>query len=546
MANQKKFLGLPILSWAIDDWEQFNNAIAQERPSFDLSDYIEQYRRDVYQPMIDMLFSGASIKLNLGGDSEKVKIITSEKPSGIFDFSLASKGLYRVQEYYSQRLAEEFPEKFSEYDLAKGVVPNNLVKESIVGGKKTFYYEDTDGYFILDSQQKGTAAIDQKIQGAKLKYATKTKKVYLNYKRKGGKVKYVEIYSIFYFSVDIPTVLRGDLEFAIRHIPAMMVADYLEKMGVMTRIYMTRFVELNTPYYLKETTDNGNELPMCNLAGGASIRHRSQLFVLPIIAKDFGEEVDKSKAFMISSSSSNKVYEILATYAQRKEVRNEADIYNYGNPIFNQEEYFVGIERYRNKYLQYVEKGIFKSKEILPEAMLFFHDMTIANYMHKFCINAKRAVDYTRNVDLNPSLVLVDDYINPFFSWWMKLSANTLKDKINIINSNELVKDITSIKRDAEANLEELTKILNDIPDTVQLERNGQSLKDYLRGVAENILTEYGLTNRRFELTFKSYITKITNEITTYAEGMLYATDDETAEKREDLVSDVILAVSSL
>lgn len=546
MANQRKFEGLPILSWAIDDWEQFDTAVKNENPSFDINAYLEKYRKNVYEAKIDILFSGASIKLNLGGDSEKVKIITSEKPSGIFDFSLASKGLYRVQEYYSQRLAEEFPDKFTEYDLAKGVVPNNLVKESFVGGKKTFYYEDTDGYFILDSQQKGTAAIDQKIQGAKLKYATKTKKVYLNYKRKGGKVKYVEIYSLFYFEVDSPTVLRGDLEFAIRHIPAMMVADYLEKMGVMTRIYMTRFVELTIPYFLKETTSNGVELPMCDLAGGGNTRHRSQLFVLPIIAKDFGEEVDKSKAFMISSSSSNRVYEILATYAQRQEVRNEADIYNYGNPIFNQEQYFVGIERYRNKYLQYVEKGIFKSKEILPEAMLFFHDMTIANYMHKFCINAKRAVDYTRNVDLNPSKVLVDDYINPFFSWWMKLSANTLKDKINIINSNELVKDITSIKRDAEANLEELTKILDEVPDTVKLERNGRLLKDYLREVAQNILTEYGLTNRNLELTFKSYITKITNEITTYAEGMLYPTDNETAEKREDLVSDVILAVSSL
>lgn len=546
MANQRKFEGLPILSWAIDDWEQFNNAIATERPNFNLSDYIERYRNNVYQPMVDMLFNGASIKLNLGGDSEKVKIITSEKPSGIFDFSLASKGLYRVQEYYSQRLADEFPDKFSEYDLAKGVVPNNLVKESMVGGKKTFYYQDNDGYFILDSQQKGTAAVDQKIQGAKLKYATKTKKVYLNYKRKGGKVKYVEIYSIFYFSVESSTVLSGDLEFAIRHIPAMMVAEYLEKMGVMTRIYMTRFVQLTTPYFLKETTADGVELPMCNLAGGTNVSHRSQLFVLPIIAKDFGEELDKSKAFMISSENYNTVYNILATYAQRQEVRNEGDIYNYGSPTFNQEQYFVGIERYRNKYLQYVEKGLFKSKEILPEAMLFFHDMTLANYMHQFIINVKRCIDYVKNDYVEPSLVLVHEYINPFFSWWMKMSANTLKDKINIINSNELVKDITTIKRDAEANIEELTKILNDIPDTVLMSRGGDRLKVYLRGVAENILVEYGLTNRNLELTFKSYITKITNEITTYAEGNLYATDDETAEKREDLVSDVILAVSSL
>lgn len=545
MANQTQFSGMPILCWTIDDWEQFDIAVMNEDPKFDLQEYIENYRKNVFQTKIDALFNGASIKLNLGGESEKVKIIASEKPSGIFDFSLAAKGLYRVQEYYSDRLEAEYPDKFSGYELPKGIVPPNLVKESYSAGQKTFYYEDDDGYFILKKQQKGTAAIDQKEDGAKLKYATKTKKVYLNYKRKGGKVKYVEIYSLFYFNVDDGRSPEGDVEFAIRHIPAMMVAEYLEKMGIMTRIYMTRFVQLNAVYYLRKTSDNGNELPMYKLSGGKK-KFGTELFVQPIIAKEFGEEIDKSKAFMISSATYNRVYNKIAMYAQEKEVENKGNIQLYGNPIFQQEQYFVGIERYRNKYKQYVDLGIFKSKEVLPEAMLFFHDKTIALFIHRFCNKILVAIrDIRQNPNMQLSEALIDPYVNPFFSWWMKLSANTLKDKINIINSNELVKDITQIKRDAENNLEEFNKIISEIPATLRFIGNVY-LGEYLKEVGNNIITEYGLVDFRGNFAFRQYITKITNEITTYAEEGLYATDEETIEKRDALVRDVLIAVSSL
>jgi hypothetical protein len=537
------FEGMPILCWTIDDWKQFDEAIAQERPSFNLSEYLEEYRRYVYQSKIDGLFSGASIKLNLGGDSEKVKITTTERPTGIFDFSLAAKGLYRVQEYYSDRLEKEFPDKFALYNVPKGVVPPNLVKETVLNGEKTYYYEDKDGYFILTKQQKGTAAIEQNEQGAKLKFATKTKKVYLNYKRKGGKVRYAEIYSIFYYPTTSSDSLQGDVEFAIRHIPALMVAEYLEKMGVMTRFYMTRFVQLNERYYLKSETDYGAKLPMYDLAGG-KVPHYSSLFVQPIIAKDFGEEMDRSKAFMISSDSYNKVYNILATYAQKKEVSNEKDIQLLGKPIFSQEEYFVGIERYRNKYQQYVEKGLFKSKEILPEAMLFFHDKAIANHLREFSDVVVEAMNFIHNDSYDLSRALLDTDINPFFSWWMKLSASTLKDKINIINSNELVKDIVAIRSDAQANFEELTTIYNNIPDNLLIRAKGNKLKDFLYGIGLRIMNEYGLVDTTG--AFKAYILKITNEITTYAENDLYATDDETIEKRDALSRDVTIAVSSL
>ena len=539
MANQRKFEDYPILCWTIDDWQQFRQAIQDKAPSFfNLDRYVERYRSDVYNRKIDVLFSGTSIKLNLGGESEKSRITTTERPIGIFDFSLASQGLYRVQEYFSEKLAREFPDKFKEFELPSGVVPVNLVKERTDRGTLDFYYEDADGYFPLEREQRGTAAINQGVQGAKLDFATKTKKVYLTFKRNRGKVKYVEIYSIFYYATPTTTSLRGDTEFAIRHIPAMMVAEYLESMGIMTRIYMTRFVELEGTYRLNQYY-NGSELPMYNLAG-AGRQFRRELFVQPIIVKEFGEELDKSLAFMVSSSSFDDAYKYIAEYAQSKEVdTTSSSIQLLGYPNFEQEEYFVGIERYRNKYKSYVDLGIFKSKEVLPEAMLFFHDEVIATRLRGFADNLVDLLRNAKNANYTElSERLADPDINPFFSWWMKLSANNLKDKINIINSNELQKDIYLIRSDLEKMVSDFYRIIDEIQNT--------SIQTSLRLQGRTILNSYKIIDYQGKLTFKDYITSITNEITTYADGSLYATDDDTRDRRDELVRDVLMIVSAL
>ena len=539
MANQRKFEDYPILCWTIDDWQQFRQAIQDKAPSFfNLDRYVERYRSDVYNRKIDVLFSGTSIKLNLGGESEKSRITTTERPIGIFDFSLASQGLYRVQEYFSEKLAREFPDKFKEFELPSGVVPVNLVKERTDRGTLDFYYEDADGYFPLEREQRGTAAINQGVQGAKLDFATKTKKVYLTFKRNRGKVKYVEIYSIFYYATPTTTSLRGDTEFAIRHIPAMMVAEYLESMGIMTRIYMTRFVELEGTYSLNQYY-NGSELPMYNLAG-AGRQFTRELFVQPIIVKEFGEELDKSLAFMVSSSSFDDAYKYIAEYAQSKEVdTTRSSIQLLGYPNFQQEEYFVGIERYRNKYKSYVDLGIFKSKEVLPEAMLFFHDEVIATRLRGFADNLVDLLRNAKNANYTElSERLADPDINPFFSWWMKLSANNLKDKINIINSNELQKDIYLIRSDLEKMVSDFYRIIDEIQNT--------SIQTSLRLQGRTILNSYKIIDYQGKLTFKDYITSITNEITTYADGSLYATDDDTRERRDELVRDVLMIVSAL
>ena len=136
------------------------------------------------------------------------------------------------------------------------------------------------------------------------------------------------------------------------------------------------------------------------------------------------------------------------------------------------------------------------------------------------------------------SEVLVSPEVNPFFSWWMKLSANTLKDKINIINSNELQKDLYLMRSDMEKLLQEKEQIIGEIQDA--------RIKNFITVYANNILQGYLIYNRNNEFTFRQYITEITNEITTYADGEIYATDAETRAKRNELVRDVLNIVSAL
>jgi len=522
----RRFETYPVLAWTIDDWEQFHSAIEEEDPNFNFQEYLKRYNENSFSK-INLLFEDAPFKLNLGGQTEKTKLIATDKPIGIFDFSLASMGMYRVPEYFSQKLADKYPNKFEEFQLPSGVVPSNLVNEKIENGKKVFIFEDKNGVFYCEIRQKGRTAMNDGVPGAKLKFATKNKKVYLTHKKNKGKVRYVEIYTLFYY-----TSLNSDIEYAIRHIPAMMVADYLESVGVMTRIYMTRFVKRSEYETLRKTTPQGVDLPMYQVADDPEFG--SSLFIQPIIAKEFGQEFDKSLGFLTSSYNYQDVYKRLAKWAIKKEVtaRNPNP---YGQPDFEQLDYFEGIERYRNKYQQYVKLGLFKSKEVLPEAMLFFHDMTIKNNLSNFVSAVER---YTNKTD---EQALIDININPFFNWWMRLSATTLKNKIDIINSRELRKDLEAIKIEIGNFIVELDDIV--VKSNPNLKKSNVPIGNFFKDLGYKIMgvkeDGYSIINNRGKFDFKKYITNITLEITTYAEGKFFETEEDMKEIKDGLLKSV-------
>jgi hypothetical protein len=552
-----KFKNYNVYGWAIDDWEQFYAALRQQNPNFNLAGYLQKYKDQSFDNKISLLYEAASIKLNLGGATEKSRLITTDKPTGVFDFGLASSGLYRVPEYFSEKLRDEYPDKFLEFNLGSGIIPPNLIKQEVIEGKgKRFYYTDNNVEFDAEIRQKGRTDIDNHVLGAKLKYATRNRKVYLTFKRNKGHVKYVELYSLFYY-----TSLSGDIQYAVRHIPLMMVADYLEQQGINTRIYMTRFVTLNRESLsVKRFTNNGVKLPLWKKSSYRNPTKYYNLFIQPIIVKEFGEDLDKSLAFLVSSYHFQEVYQNLAKFAILNEV-NETGVDPYGIPDFSQNEYFEGIERYRNKYQEYVKLGIFKSKEVLPMAMVFFHDMVIKERFAYFIESVGYYFDEFRNSS-DEAKMLIDINVNPFFNWWMRLSATNLKNKIELINSIQLVKDLAAMKNGFMNLVDELAYIVANTPapSGSNFIRGTNELKTFYNELGLSILSnERKIINGVLELAgysmidsvshemiFNEYILNITSEITTYANRDLYATTDEDKVVRDKLQEDILEALQNI
>lgn len=533
-----KFRNLPILGFPIDTVEDFKRVVEKARLDFrvNIDTNIENFRYTLDAEILP-LFNSASISLNLGGEVEKQKIVATDKSTGIFDFSLASNGLYRVSEYYSQKLADEKPDRFKVDNLPKGVVPSNYVKESYLLGNKNYFFKDVDDIeYPCIVQQKGKAAIDDNVVGAKLKFATRNKKVYLTYKKNKGKVKYVEIYSLFHWGT-----LSGDLQKGIRHIPILMLAEYLENIGVKTRIYMTRFVQLEDRVILRQTDSLTNiHLPQYDM--GVTRSSNLPLFIQPILVKDFGDSIDKNLALSIGQDSNTKIYEYIARVQLEREV---VKVYRpFGYPNWGREDYYEGFERFRNKYKDYVEKGIFVSKEVLPEAMLFFYDYSINSYLDTFMSRLRNL--NLQNPDGSPAttdterLLCLD--INPFFNWWMRMSAMHIKAKYEIINSKELRADLLKMKGELESMVEEINIFLeNQAKDNTLIPIN-----NVLQSFKTTILRSYYLINSQDNFDFKEYVLGITTELTTYADGDVYPTPPEERKKRNDLLNEVIKELQNI
>jgi hypothetical protein len=456
---------------------------------------------------------------------------------GIFDFSLASNGLYRVSEYYSQKLADEKPDRFIYDNLPKGVVPSNYVNQSILLGNKYFYFKDTDDQeYPCIVQQKGKAAIDEGVIGAKLKFATRNKKVYLTYKKNKGKVKYVEIYSLFHWGT-----LSGDLEKSIRHIPILMLAEYLESIGVKTRIYMTRFVRLDDDTQLRQF-DSVTNIRLPQYDYGVVNANLKALFILPVIVKDFGEDIDKSLALSIGQSSDTDIYRGIANVQMSREVTRIRD--PFGQPNWRREDYYEGFERYRNKHKEYVEKGIFVSKEVQTEAMLFFYDYSINTLLTSFNEAIGRLTLYKPDGSLAQTQTerLLNININPFFCWWMKMSATHIKCKYEIINSNNLVSDLKKMKVELQSLVDEMNLFLDNQAKDSSLNRLTLILKTYF----EYILKAYYIYDNQKRYSFNNYVFGITTEITTYAVGNVYATPPEEVKKRNNLLQEVTKALQNI
>lgn len=528
--------GLPIFCWAYDTPEAWQDAFGKNLYKERLADYSKIYDNDIAPILFEM-----GMKFNLGGEQDKSRLETTSRPIGVFDFSLASKGLYRVQEYYSQELATDYPNLFDTFELPSGVVPPNLVDNITIGGIKNFVYKYNGKTYVLDKRQKGTTAIEDGTKDAKLKFATSTKDVYLKFKRVGGKVKYAEIYSLFYF-----TSLSGNDEYAIRHLPALMTAEYFESMGIKTRVYMTRFCNPSATGRLRQNDLLTNaELPMFTqkLNSTGYTRFDDEIIFAPIIVKDFGQEIDWKSCLAVSQENSYAIYDDVVKNMLRKEV--DGNVFSpYGQPDQTQERYLEAFARYKEKYQTYVKAGIWKSKEIQEDSQLFFHSQSIRMYLTR--VRNRLAQVFYNNMLPSPNnwkQILEKSVVaRTFFEWWMKTAAGRCRDTLMIMNAKEPRKEMQKVIDELKARIDDINAYLRIV--VPQAYADNTPNNNLERGVAfvlnenkfvDNILEMEGVSmDFNGEYKYENYLNRIITDATTYASDPLFPTDDDTIERLDE------------
>tara|TARA_Y100000114_G_scaffold149438_1_gene163601 strand:- start:2845 stop:4557 length:1713 start_codon:yes stop_codon:yes gene_type:complete len=210
----------------------------------------------------DSLLENIKSFINIGGLYKRDRIIASQDKRGFFDFSLASQGLYRPIEFYSQELENDIKNKILENPFALEELPDGVVNpnkvEKFVG---KFIY---DNKYTCERRQRGTTDVfntfpdecrigtlstgisvtlkknvtkDSVFNGRgknKLKYASTNKKSYLIFERKKENAKYVDIFCAYNFIGST----NGVRVLAI--LPALLVAGALEEYNIKVRISVQR------------------------------------------------------------------------------------------------------------------------------------------------------------------------------------------------------------------------------------------------------------------------------------------------------------------
>tara|TARA_R110001632_G_scaffold128872_2_gene242955 strand:+ start:201 stop:1883 length:1683 start_codon:yes stop_codon:yes gene_type:complete len=203
--------------------------------------------------------------IQLGGLYANDRLIVTQDKRGMFDFGLASLGLYRPIEFYSEKLSQEIKNggtvnKF--INFADGVVDSDKVTKNSFGSKSIFVYKQDGNAYPCVKRQKGATLVFEKFSNqcelkpnkdglyityyknsdkvfngeskTKLKYASSNKKSYLIYNKKEDNVKYVDLF------MPINLLSSPNSTRAMSLLPLYLIAGALEEFGIQVRISAMR------------------------------------------------------------------------------------------------------------------------------------------------------------------------------------------------------------------------------------------------------------------------------------------------------------------
>lgn len=211
-----------------------------------LPDFIQPQVLDNAISEIQNLFS----LINLGGAFDKDRMIATDMPIGVYDFSLASQGLYRLQEYFCSATNKTIEPKLVKkvgqnpdvyaYKTKENNAPKTfIVTQQQTGTREIQLMNENVEKLVQEGETREFAKEISKIQfpKAKLIFRTTTKKVNLVRRSKTlknnkvGNEKYVDLFLKIGGSYsETPRSLL------FRTLPSLCVAYFLNQAGIKTRI----------------------------------------------------------------------------------------------------------------------------------------------------------------------------------------------------------------------------------------------------------------------------------------------------------------------
>jgi hypothetical protein len=320
---------LTIRTWenASIDADFVGSSDRSELDAGNFTDFIDRPALETSIDSFDTLFS----KIDMGGAFEKSRLIITDDKRGIFDFGLASKGLYKPQEYFSEELAKDLPFEFPTF--FSGIVPFDKI---YIDQMNQYWYKSFDNgkTYLMTPQQEGTRAIELKIPNAKLKFKTKTKKAYVMFKKKGGKAEFVDLY--------IGAGGRGTLSYEgmlAKILPLLLVARYLEMAGIKTRINTMRIFE-------EQITENGRTI--------------ENVFCFTYPIKEFGEDLDFNWIAINNADPRWFRWNMWKYLSALSKEIHDVNSLGYGTTIYGGSLLYETFNRFKNWKIAETEKGNFQ------------------------------------------------------------------------------------------------------------------------------------------------------------------------------------------
>jgi len=405
--------------------------------------------------------------IDLGGDFEQSRLKFSSIPRGVFSFGLASKGLYRLTEYFDEE--------------RKIVVNDKLVRTKLENGRKIFYYNTPQGEREVRKQQKGSFEVSKSCQvpikysetakmfvpikgdkivtscdtyndkreKIKLEFATSIKKVYMYRDKLGGGLSdYVDLY--------IPVSFNGNNSSAnmiSQNLPVLIVADILESSGIKTRV---------------------NGIDFTRVRGNSG-------YVMAYAVKEYGETFDLNKITALTSEQrfirTQAYLQSIARMAERKNyTQRQYERTGLGSAIEPNSSYFRPVwNTYRNWIFN--KKGSFDTNtKILDPNLMIIGGASLFN------INTQR-----QEVEENAKNEVYDilDYIGMMVSKNKRGFVNRIIDR-RLEQGNSTKEEI---KRDLKALIQKNTQILPPISDDLKMFATPPEIAQRTREAVDELIT---------------------------------------------------------